>query len=549
MGSTFSNANSEVKRVEYLGQGRFGQVWLVDVPDQKQSKKARDNDEGLDPIPAGRYALKEIFIHPSVKLSEQATTASTSASRKENREHSQETEVQVLKELNHPNVLKMVGSTRAGCVLRIFTEFADSGDLAHLLEKSVAVNERPLQEVVGLAIIAQISSALQYIHSKRVIHRDLKPANVLLTAQGQCKVGDFGISKLLNDTTCEQRNTFVGSPCYMSPELYRGVAYDRKTDIWSLGVLGYETLVGKRPFDGNILALAKKVDEGSYDPVPTWISEKPRTLVQKLLSLDPADRPEASAALEIGGDTMLLFSQDPSAAVGHVARVIAALGLAPEQARVDSGRGSARKLRSRLSSRMRNAVSPARPQAEDTPPRAHAELTPVRSAPILHSSAPATPAELPSGIFKGTMELGRSPGDFLSPVVDRAAGSTTSAWPMFPPDTHSRCDFPHGRRDGRKGRHRGQSLPPAPPLPDAPHKLPPWFAQPLPPAVPGHGRTQLPSVKHDKATWNTSMTDVRMHDVLRGREGIGSTSGSSRRALSTAGDVAHFETFRATLMI
>merc|ERR1719408_127838 len=109
---------------------------------------------------------------------------------------------------------------------------------------------------------------LAHMHSKGIVHRDVKSLNLLLTESGVVKVGDFGVSRQMSDQTiC--LNSFYGTPLYLSPELVEGRPYSQTTDVWSLGVVLYELLALKPPFDGNCLQdVISAVVRGSFTPLP-----------------------------------------------------------------------------------------------------------------------------------------------------------------------------------------------------------------------------------------------------------------------------------------
>ncbi len=148
-----------------------------------------------------------------------------------------------------------------------------------------------LSEDQVLNWFTQICLAIKHVHDRKILHRDLKSQNVFLTKQGIVKLGDFGIAKVL-ESTVAQAQTIVGTPYYLSPEIIENKPYNFKSDIWSLGVLLYEMCALKPPFNGGSLhMLALQIVRGQYQPVPAQYSQQVKTLLQSLLSLDPAKRP------------------------------------------------------------------------------------------------------------------------------------------------------------------------------------------------------------------------------------------------------------------
>ena len=125
--------------------------------------------------------------------------------------------------------------------------YADGGDLSDKIKEKKASTAGCFSEDEVMAIFVQICLALKYVHARKVLHRDLKAQNVFLTQAGIVKLGDFGVAKVL-ESTFAQAKTQIGTPFYLSPEICKGESYERKSDIWSLGVILYEMLAMKVPF-------------------------------------------------------------------------------------------------------------------------------------------------------------------------------------------------------------------------------------------------------------------------------------------------------------
>ena len=168
-------------------------------------------------------------------------------------------EARTLASLNHPNIAAIYGLEESGDVDCLVMELIPGETLRERIARD---GPPPVEE--ALSICCQIADALEAAHEKGIIHRDLKPANVKVTPQGKVKVLDFGLAKAIwgeeGDQDLSQRATvtgietlaghIVGTPGYMSPEQARGVAVDKRTDIWAFGCLLYELLTGKRAFQG-----------------------------------------------------------------------------------------------------------------------------------------------------------------------------------------------------------------------------------------------------------------------------------------------------------
>ncbi|XP_053426385.1 serine/threonine-protein kinase Nek8 isoform X3 [Nycticebus coucang] len=206
---------------------------------------------------------------------------------KEERQAAQN-ECQVLKLLNHPNVIEYYENFLEDKALMIAMEYAPGGTLAEFIQKRC---NSLLEEETILHFFVQILLALHHVHTHLILHRDLKTQNILLDKHRMVvKIGDFGISKILSSKS--KAYTVVGTPCYISPELCEGKPYNQKSDIWALGCVLYELASLKRAFEAaNLPALVLKIMSGTFAPISDRYSPELRQLVLSLLSLEPAQRP------------------------------------------------------------------------------------------------------------------------------------------------------------------------------------------------------------------------------------------------------------------
>ena len=202
-------------------------------------------------------------------------------------------EANILSKLDHQNIIKfydLFESKKPKHSINIVTEYADGGDLSEKIKERKNKNNN-FSESEILDYFTQICLAIKHIHEKKIIHRDLKSGNIFLMKTGLVKLGDFGISKKFMKTM-EKAKTMVGTPYYLSPEIISGNPYDAKSDIWSLGVLLYEMMTFKMPFNANNFSmLVAKIQRGNYIPPPSIYTKDLRELVSKCLTLEPERRP------------------------------------------------------------------------------------------------------------------------------------------------------------------------------------------------------------------------------------------------------------------
>lgn len=174
-------------------------------------------------------------------------------------------ECRVLAKLSSRYVVRYYESfIDAGCKLCIVMEYAPKGTVHHLIQ---AHKPRPLDESVVWKLMLQSTLGLHHIHQLKVLHRDIKSENIFLDADGNAKIGDLGVAKVMS-AQVDFARTLVGTPYYLSPELCENKPYNHKSDIWSLGCVLYELLTGTHPFNAsNQGALFIKILKGKFPPV------------------------------------------------------------------------------------------------------------------------------------------------------------------------------------------------------------------------------------------------------------------------------------------
>ncbi|CAL8340250.1 unnamed protein product [Merluccius merluccius] len=235
-----------------LGKGKFGNVYLAR---ERQTKFI--------------LALKVLFK----KQLEKAGV-----------EHQLRREVEIQSHLRHPNILRLYGYFHDESRVYLILEFAPKGELYGELQRCGSFNEER-----SATYIMELADALNYCHSKKVIHRDIKPENLLLGANGELKIADFGWSV---HTPSSRRSTLCGTLDYLPPEMIEGRTHDEKVDLWSLGVLCYEFLVGRPPFETKSHDdTYRKISRVEYTyPAQANINAGAKDLIGRLLKHNPLHR-------------------------------------------------------------------------------------------------------------------------------------------------------------------------------------------------------------------------------------------------------------------
>jgi serine/threonine protein kinase len=170
--------------------------------------------------------------------------------------------------LNHPNIVTIHDVGKSGDVVFMAMEYIEGVELRSLIGEG-----RPLRLPQALSIAAQVAEGLAFAHQRGVVHRDIKPANIMVVANGPVKITDFGIARLRGAGDLTQTGTLLGSPKYMSPEQVIGKRADHRSDIFSLGVILYEMLVGAAPFNGeNVTALMYQI-VNFVPPAPSTVND------------------------------------------------------------------------------------------------------------------------------------------------------------------------------------------------------------------------------------------------------------------------------------
>lgn len=227
--------------VRVLGKGAMGVVY-----------------EGRDPNLDRRVAIKTVKVE---NLSEEAATEY---------EHRFRTEARSAARLQHPNIVSVYDSDRDGDIAFLVMEYIQGDDLKHHLDKGVRYS---LEQ--SLKMIRDLLSALDYAHKQGIVHRDIKPANLLIEPGGRVKLTDFGVARIQDSGEATRtQGSMVGTLKYMAPEQVQGQKIDSRADLFSVGVVLYQLLTDKRPFDGdNDFSIIHQII-GHHPPPPSSINSR-----------------------------------------------------------------------------------------------------------------------------------------------------------------------------------------------------------------------------------------------------------------------------------
>ncbi|KAI9596220.1 kinase-like domain-containing protein [Syncephalis fuscata] len=253
---TWSLADFDVGKA--LGKGKFGRVYL-----------AREKRSGY--VVALKVLLKSELRQARV-------------------EKQLRREIEIQSHLRHEHILRLYGYFYDETRVYLILEFAGKGEMYKVLKAKGRFAEADAAKYIG-----QMAKALQYLHRKHVIHRDIKPENLLLGIHGELKIADFGWSV---HAPSHRRTTLCGTLDYLAPEMVEGREHSDKVDLWSLGVLAYEFLVGVPPFEeAGHNATYRRIAKVDLR-VPNYVSEQAKDLITRLLKHDPETRMKLDEVLK-----------------------------------------------------------------------------------------------------------------------------------------------------------------------------------------------------------------------------------------------------------
>ncbi|WVF70071.1 hypothetical protein IAT40_004858 [Kwoniella sp. CBS 6097] len=256
-----------------IGAGSFGSVFL-----------------GMDAHSGLLMAVKQVEL---------PTGSARNEERKQSMVSALEREIELLKELQHENIVQYLDSSADTNFLNIFLEYVPGGSVAALLS-----NYGAFEEALVKNFVRQILMGLNYLHEREIIHRDIKGANILVDNKGGIKISDFGISKKVESNLMTglkaNRPSLQGSVFWMAPEIVKQTSYTSKADIWSVGCLVVEMLTGTHPW-ADLTQMQAIFRIGSQMPVPATpsdISPEAADFLRQTFEIDHNARPTAAQLLE-----------------------------------------------------------------------------------------------------------------------------------------------------------------------------------------------------------------------------------------------------------
>ena len=274
--------------IKCLGKGSFGEVYLS----QKKDGKEFFATKKIDRKTADKPELKKYF----------------------------DNEIEILKQLDHPNIVKLEGVRRSLSNYYIIMEYINGGGLSDCLKKYMEKHGKPFSEEIVQYLMKQIVDGIHYLHSRKIIHRDLKLDNIMVNfdseldkenlnmMKAKIKIIDFGFATKLTAEKNDLTYSAVGSPINMDPIILRkfskkkdvnlNIGYDEKADIWSIGTVCYELLIGKAVFNAKTMNdLVDKVEKGSYN-VPKTVSQEVVSFLNGMLQYNSKYRLDSEDLLK-----------------------------------------------------------------------------------------------------------------------------------------------------------------------------------------------------------------------------------------------------------
>lgn len=322
-----------------------------------------------------------------------------------------EHEVNVLKRIDHPNIVKYKTSFATKHHMNLVMEKCEMNldeVIEHCLEHDCVI-----QPPVVIEWMTELLCGLHHIHKQNIIHRDIKSSNIFVSKRNHMKIGDFGVCRQLGQGELVAR-TFVGTPHYIAPEVLSDEPYNASSDIWALGVVFYELCALTKPFNGaNILSLTTSITNGEFDPLPAYLDPRFTKIVTSMLQVDPAKRPTAQ---QLVSSHLLLSTSHPS----HPSHAAAAARTIQR----DSGPSEIYVSRAAVKPREKRVVAEA--AAKNVPsPKASPNKFARRGAKPAASSAVVAAAAAASAA--AAAEIPEEAADDVTPADAPASGANSAA--------------------------------------------------------------------------------------------------------------------------
>lgn len=233
-----------------LGRGKFGNVYI-----------AREKETKF--VFALKVISKELLIEHNVQ-------------------HQLKREIELQSHLHHKNILQLYGHFYDDAKIYIILEYAPQGELYKKLKEVTKFDDRTAARYIG-----QVMEALNVCHENNVIHRDIKPENLLIGYRGELKLADFGWSV---HAPSSRRQTLCGTLDYLPPEMVQHKIYDKNVDLWCIGVLTYEFLIGHPPFETDTMdKTCERILNVQYE-IPDYVTELAKDFIHRLLQRVPDER-------------------------------------------------------------------------------------------------------------------------------------------------------------------------------------------------------------------------------------------------------------------
>ena len=282
LGSNFNATNSNAAAA-FRGTGKGGVHNKAKAEKAQQGRQWSLNDFEIGkPLGNGRFGSVYLAREKRTKYIVAIKVLKKSQLLKNGVDYQLRREIEIQSHLRHKNILRLYGYFYDEKKIYLILEYSPGGELYKRL-----VAKRRFSEKTSARYVSELAHALAYCHEKHVIHRDIKPENLLLGASGEIKIADFGWSV---HAPTSRRNTMCGTLDYLPPEMVEGRDHDEHVDVWSLGILLYEFLVGNPPFEAEGHTATYRRIANVDLRFPRGFPDDAQDLVRKLLRKTPADR-------------------------------------------------------------------------------------------------------------------------------------------------------------------------------------------------------------------------------------------------------------------